>query len=90
MWTGTDPDKREACEFKASVRECLYEYFDSKDKQEAARILRELELSPDQVGEEGCRKRDPWCCIITLRAEETSMVTMMIDVSSVSPECHTV
>ncbi|PHJ16976.1 ma3 domain-containing protein [Cystoisospora suis] len=51
VWTGTDPDKREACEFKASVRECLYEYFDSKDKQEAARILRELELSPDQLVE---------------------------------------
>ncbi|CBZ51597.1 Pdcd4-prov protein, related [Neospora caninum Liverpool] len=51
VWTGTDPDNAEACEFKARVRECLYEYFDSNDKQEAARILRELELSPDQAAE---------------------------------------
>ncbi|PFH34702.1 MA3 domain-containing protein [Besnoitia besnoiti] len=51
VWTGTDPDKKEVCEFKASVRECIYEYFDSNDQQEAARILRELELSPDQVAE---------------------------------------
>ncbi|KEP65309.1 UNVERIFIED_CONTAM: MA3 domain-containing protein [Hammondia hammondi] len=51
VWTGTDPDNAEACEFKARVRECLYEYFDSNDKKEAARILRELELSPDQAAE---------------------------------------
>lgn len=51
VWTGTDPDKTEACEFKTSVKNCLYEFFDSKDKREAAEILRELELSPDQAVE---------------------------------------
>eukprot|EP00920_Eleutheroschizon_duboscqi_P033695 GHVT01081007.1.p2 GENE.GHVT01081007.1~~GHVT01081007.1.p2 ORF type:complete len:531 (+),score=29.62 GHVT01081007.1:196-1593(+) len=49
IWTGTDPDTIQAREFKHDIKDCIGEYFDSRDKHEACRLIKEMELTPGQV-----------------------------------------
>jgi len=55
IWTGTDPHRQEARDFKKEMRTTIFEFFDNCDIDEALQCFNQMDLSPDQATE-GVRK----------------------------------
>eukprot|EP01071_Lankesteria_metandrocarpae_P005820 Lankesteria_metandrocarpae@DN4138_c0_g1_i1.p1 len=51
IWTGTDPLRLEAREFKQDVRKAIFKYFDFHNVKETATTFNRMDLSPDQASE---------------------------------------
>ncbi|CEL99197.1 unnamed protein product [Vitrella brassicaformis CCMP3155] len=51
IWTGVDPTSDEAMRFKEELHTTILEYFDSLEKDEALRCVKEMDLAPPQAAE---------------------------------------